>query len=100
MHYPNIAADIDWWSTIPINTVQRNMYKYMGVVVAAGGGKVYPWDVLNEVKGDDGNGNDVNGVRRTHGDGILVIEYEAMAQDYIRAAFRFARSVAPNPNSC
>jgi endo-1,4-beta-xylanase len=57
--------------------------------------KVYSWDVLNEVMGDDGNDNDVDGVRKTHGDGTPVIEYKAMGQDYIRAAFRFARSVAP-----
>jgi endo-1,4-beta-xylanase len=96
MHYPNIAASTNWWSKQPINTVESNMYKYMKTVVSAGGGKVYSWDVLNEVMGDDNNDNDADGVRKTLYDGTPIIEYKAMGQDYIRAAFRFARSVAPD----
>ena len=95
MLYPAIATKINWWNVQPLNTVEQNMFKYMQAVAVAGKGKVYSWDVVNEVMGDDGNDNDADGVRRSLSNGKPIMEYKAMGQSYIQKAFHFARSQDP-----
>lgn len=95
MLYPALATQMSWWTSQPLNTVQRNMYKYMQAVAVAGKGKVYSWDVVNEAMGDAGDDMDADGVRRSMGNGKPIMEYKAMGQSYIGKAFKFARSQDP-----
>ncbi|KAI2497339.1 endo-1-4-beta-xylanase [Fragilaria crotonensis] len=95
MLYPALATEMNWWTEQPLNMVQNNMFKYMQAVAVAGKGKVYSWDVVNEVMGDDGDDNDADGVRRSMGNGKPIMEYKAMGQSYIQKAFKFARSQDP-----
>mmetsp|Transcript_14513 Transcript_14513/g.21354 ORF Transcript_14513/g.21354 Transcript_14513/m.21354 type:complete len:596 (-) Transcript_14513:103-1890(-) len=95
--YPLENLNMPWWVAQDSSLVEERMYQYIDALAKVRAGKVYTWDVVNEVMGDDNNMNDSDGVRVfKFGTNNILKEYEAMGQDYIRRAFVRAREADPN----
>jgi hypothetical protein len=93
--YPLVNTDSSWWMDQPDNLVEERMYKYIDTLATVRKGKIWTWDVVNEVMGDDGNMMDSDGVRTQFSDGTFVKEYQAMGQDFIKKAFFRAKQADP-----
>jgi GH35 family endo-1,4-beta-xylanase len=99
MIYPTENVACQWLQALPNDQVEGKLRQFVTTMGRAAAGRVWVWDVVNEVIGDNGNPMDGDGVRTgLYRDGAYkpYKEYQAMGQDYIAKAFRWAREADPN----
>lgn len=97
--YPTENVHCNWLQALPNNQVEAKLKQYVSTVTSATAGKVWVWDVVNEIIGDAGDQMDGDGVRTGDyrgGKFYPYKEYSAMGQNYIANAFRWARAADPN----
>lgn len=88
--YPHINKDAQWWCNLPNHEVERMLYHYVDTFARARAGKVWCWDVVNEVIAEDNQPMDALGLRTDFK------EYQAMGPGYVEKAFRWAKAADPN----
>jgi endo-1,4-beta-xylanase len=97
--YPTENIHCSWLQALPNDQVEPKLRQYIDTVGRTMAGKVWVWDVVNEVIGDNGDQMDADGVRTgdyRNGSFSPYKEYSAMGQNYIANAFRWARQADPN----
>ncbi len=97
--YPTENVHCQWLQQLPNHQVEAKLQEFVSTVVSSTRGRIWVWDVVNEVMGDTGNRMDADGVRMgdfRNNTFKPYKEYEAMGQDYIAKAFRWARAADPN----
>lgn len=97
--YPTENANCQWFQNLPDNQVEGKLRQYISTMVGSAAGRVWVWDVVNEVIGDNGNQMDASGLRTgavRNGAFRPYKEYQALGADYVAKAFRWARAADPN----
>ena len=87
--YPTANRSLAWWNELPLDAVEDSLSSFITRLATVRAGKVWVWDVVNEVIADDGVPMDQFGLRTD------VKEYAAMGADYVEKAFRWARAADP-----
>lgn len=88
--YPDGNKSLGWWQRLPDKTVARKMQQYIRTMAGKRAGKVWVWDVVNEVMAENDQPMDESGLRTNYK------EYRAMGASYVDQAFRWAKEADPN----
>ena len=88
--FPWANEQADWWKNQPLDRVEPNLRGFIQTFVSQHAGKIWTWDVVNEVMADDNQRMDANGLR------VDYVEYRAMGQAYVDKAFHWAAAADPN----
>jgi len=107
--YPAANLDSDWFPSLPVSEVESTLQRYVTEMAQATAGKMWVWDVVNEVMGDvvelesqqrgEQTALDQDGVRKGIWKNNVLFdfkEYSAMGQAYIDKAFQWAKDADPN----
>ncbi len=97
--YPTENVHCQWLQQLPNDQVEGKLREFVSTVVNETRGRVWVWDVVNEVIGDTGDSMDADGIRMgdvRNGMFKPYKEYQAMGQSYIAKAFQWARDADPN----
>ena len=90
MVFPWANEQIDWWKRIPASLVEKYLKHYVVSAARTRAGRIWSWDVVNEVMANDGEPMDVDGLRTQYK------EYRSMGPSYVDKAFHWAASTDPN----
>lgn len=88
--YPSANRNLAWFNNLPNDAVEGVLSDFVQRLASSRAGKVWVWDVVNEVIADDGQPMDALGLRTDFK------EYSAMGADYVEKAFRWAKAADPN----
>ncbi len=97
--YPTENVHSAWLQALPNNQVEAKLRQFVSTLAASTAGRVWVWDVVNEVIGDNSDVMDADGVRLgdfRNGTFKPYKEYQALGQAYIAKAFQWAREADPN----
>lgn len=87
--YPGANENLDWYQNPSIDH-EAILRRYVRAMARAGAGRMWVWDVVNEVMADTGDSRvDRWGLRNNY------IEYRSIGADYVDKAFRWARAADP-----
>jgi len=88
--FPWANEQSQWWKGLPLSFTQQHLKEYVTRLVTTRRGKIWTWDVVNEVMANDNE--------RMDGDGLRVgyKEYKAMGPGYIDKMFHWAAQGDPN----
>lgn len=86
--YPFANESLPWYVDLPRGQGLHEQYvkKYLDQMAGARPGEIWVWDVVNEAFADNGNAQDVNGLRTEY------VEYQEIGSDYIARAFGWAKA--------
>jgi len=88
--YPAVNAELDWYQQPDVDH-EAVLKRYITAMASARAGKVWVWDVVNEVMADPGeSGSDEFGLRTDY------VEYRKIGADYVDKAFHWAHSADPD----
>lgn len=88
--YPLGNQSLDWWNRLTPDRVEEHLRRFVTDLAGSRAGKVWVWDVVNEVIADDGSPQDADGLRTEF------LEYRSMGPAYIEKAFQWAKRADPN----
>lgn len=88
--YPDANSKSDWWNQLANNSVETTLFAYVDSLARTQSGKVWTWDVVNEVMADDDEPMDQDGLRTKYK------EYQAMGPEYVDKVFRWASKADAN----
>lgn len=88
--YPMSNEALNWFQKLPNDQVPDYLDKFISKTAGDHAGKVWVWDVVNEVMADYGQQMDQQGLRTKYK------EYKAMGPGYVEFAFRSAKKADPN----
>ena len=83
--YPMSNESLRWFQRLPDDQVAGYLQRFIQRTAGDHAGKVWLWDVVNEVMADNGENRDGQGLRTKYK------EYQAMGPGYVEFAFRAAR---------
>ena len=87
--YPLSNESLRWFQRLPNDQVPKYLEQFIQKAAGDVAGKVWVWDVVNEVMADPGQAKDELGLRTKYK------EYRAMGQGYVEFAFRAAKRADP-----
>lgn len=97
--YPSANFDLPWYQNLDNHQVEAVLKNYVTTMVQSTAGKIWVWDVVNEVVGNAWDTVDGDGIRKGNPwkgrDYKPFKEYSAMGQSYISKAFRWAKAADP-----
>lgn len=88
--YPTANKNLGWFNELPNDAVEDALSDFVQRLASVRAGKVWVWDVVNEVIADDGQPMDDLGLRTDFK------EYQAMGAEYVEKAFRWAKAADPD----
>jgi endo-1,4-beta-xylanase len=88
--YPMSNESLPWYQNLPDNLVGVHLERFIHAVAGKHAGRIWVWDVVNEVMADSGEQADALGLRTKYK------EYRAMGPGYVEFAFRAARRADPD----
>ena len=88
--YPDANLKSKWWQQQADHLVAPRMKTYIDKMAGVRRGKIWVWDVLNEIMANKGQAMDANGLRTDFK------EYRAMGPEYVNKAFEWAKAADPN----
>ena len=88
--YPMSNESLGWYQKLPNDQVPQYLDKFIKTTAGKHAGKIWVWDVVNEVMADAGERMDRHGLRTKYK------EYQAMGARYVDFAFRAAHLADPN----
>ncbi|MEM8732843.1 MAG: endo-1,4-beta-xylanase [Planctomycetota bacterium] len=97
--YPTENIRLPWFQALNDSQVEATLERYVRTMAGSTSGRVWVWDVVNEVIGDPGDVVDEFGIRIGLGNGDSFRpykEYQAMGPAYIAKAFQWAKEADPN----
>ncbi len=87
--YPSANQDLDWYQNSATDHEQI-VRRYINKMARAAAGRMWVWDVVNEVMADPGDSRvDRWGLRNDF------VEYRRIGSNYVEKAFRWARAADP-----
>lgn len=87
--YPDANKNSKWWQAQPNELVGQRIKQFIDSLAGCRAGKIWVWDVLNEVMASDGQSMDGNGLRTDYK------EYRAMGASYVNKSFEWAKAADP-----
>ncbi len=87
--YPEANQSSKWWPDLKDSKVPIGIKKYIDAVAGCRRGKIWVWDVVNEVMAADEHKMDSYGLRTDYK------EYRAMGPAYVAKAFQWAKAADP-----
>ena len=88
--YPMSNESLRWYQRLPNEQVEKHLEQFIKKAAGDHAGKVWVWDVVNEVMADYGQKRDSLGLRTKYK------EYKAMGPGYVDFAFRTAKKADPD----
>ena len=88
--YPMSNESLGWWQKLSHDEFPQYLKKFIERTAGARAGKIWVWDVVNEVMADNGQPMDRFGLRTKYK------EHRSMGPDYVEFAFRVAKEADPN----
>ena len=88
--YPMSNQSLSWWEKLPDEDIPRYLKQFINRAAGDHAGRIWVWDVVNEVMADSGDRMDQDGLRTQYK------EYRAMGSDYVEFAFRAAKKADPD----
>ncbi len=87
--YPAANQNLAWWMSLPNSQVEARLRTFVQALASTRRGKIWVWDVANEVMAEDGEPMDSNGLRTVYK------EYRAIGPQYIDKLFQWANLADP-----
>lgn len=88
--YPSANENLSWWMKLPNAQVEARLKTFVQALATTRRGKVWVWDVANEVMAEDGEPMDSNGLRTEYK------EYKAVGPQYVEKLFQWANQADPD----
>ena len=90
MVFPWANSKSEWWQRLPPTSVEKYLKHFVVSAARTRKGKVWSWDVVNEVMADDNQPMDADGLRTEYK------EYRAVGPSHVKKAFHWAAAADPN----
>lgn len=88
--YPMSNESLGWWQQLPDQAIGDYLEKFINTTAGGHAGRIWAWDVVNEVMADNGEDMDALGLRTRYK------EYRALGPGYVEFAFRAAKQADPD----
>lgn len=88
--YPSANENLSWWVKLPNAQVEAGLKTFVQALVTTRRGKVWVWDVANEIMAEDGEPMDSAGLRTDYK------EYQAIGPQYVEKLFQWANQADPD----